>query len=440
MHRMSAANRVIPSGHTGQRLALLGLLVMLPNLATPVRAQVFNHPSNEEATINPVATRKVELANDKADLLPLSSFYDVKLPLGPGNSGDLLRSEPASGLQLPAGVSAIRIIYRSVSPAGTPVAASALVLLPAGQVGSDGWPVIAWAHGTTGVTRPCAPSLMRDIGYYAWAELSTLVDMGYAVVATDYQGLGSATRHPWVDKVTNAQDVVYSIPAAHAAVKTLSTHWVVMGHSQGGLAAAGVAELEGRLKDPSYLGSVAIAAPLDVEKVFARMDAPGADPLNNGYLGLLAMSLPAIDPNFAPAQILTPEAVKRLADAGDHCAAVDMAFLIDVPGGKVVKANWRSNSTVQAFFKRNAMTGPIAGPILLLASTDDESVPATTQDAAVARLCAGGATIDYVRYAGFGLDHDGIERATTGLRLRWIHDRFAGLPALSNCGSLAVKH
>jgi hypothetical protein len=212
-----------------------------------------------------------------------------------------------------------------------------------------------------------------------------------------------------------------------------------MGHSQGGLAAAGVAELEYREKDPGYLGSVAIAAPLDTEKVFARMDGPGVDSLNNGYLGVLARSLPATNPGFSPDQILTAEAIRRLDEAGNHCVTVDMAYLLDVPGGKVVKAGWRSNPSVQAFFRRNAVTGPIAGPMLVLASTDDESVPASTQDDAVARLCAGGAALEYVRYAGFGLDHDGIERATTGLRLRWIRDRFAGAPAHGNCGSLKVN-
>jgi alpha-beta hydrolase superfamily lysophospholipase len=430
------ADRLEPSDLARRTLGTLISLILLSSFSPPVMAQVFNHPSTGEETINAAAARNAELANDRADLIPISAFYDAKQPLEPWRPGELIRSEAAIGLQLPSGVSAIRILYRSVSPAGQPVAASGLVLIPAGPPPAGGWPVIAWAHGTTGVTRPCAPSLMKDIGYYAWAELSTLVDMGYAVVATDYQGLGTATGHPWADKITNAQDTIYSVPAAHAAVKNLSTRWVVMGHSQGGLTAASVGELEHSLKDPSYLGSVAIAAPLDLEKVFGRMDAPDADSLNNAYLVLLARSLPATYPNFTPDQILTPAAMKRLQEAGDHCVAVDMAFTFDLPRGEVVKANWRSNSTVQAFFKRNAMTGPIAGPMLILASTDDESVPATTQDDAVARLCAGGAAIDYVRYAGFGLDHDGIERATTGLRLRWIHDRFAGLPARTNCSSL----
>ena len=154
-------------------------------------------------------------------------------------------------------------------------------------------------------------------------------------------------------------------------------------------------------------------------------------------LALFARSLTTTYPEFSPDQILTTDAMNRLKEVGNHCVAVDMAFFFDLPRGNVVKSDWQSNAAVLGFFKRISVTGPIAGPMLVIASTDDESVPATTQDEAVARLCKSGAEIDYVRYAG--LDHDGIERATTGLRLRWIHDRFSGLPARSNCQSLQAK-
>ena len=40
-----------------------------------------------------------------------------------------------------------------------------MVLIPAGSAPVGGWPVIAWAHGTSGMARICAPSLMKDIEY-----------------------------------------------------------------------------------------------------------------------------------------------------------------------------------------------------------------------------------------------------------------------------------
>lgn len=415
-------------GGTRRRLAI-GMTILITPAAF---AQIFEHPGTEEARIDPAAARKVELAREAAVLLPLTDFYEASLPLGPGKLGDLIRSEPATDLNLSLGVKAVRILYRSQSPAKTPVPVSGVVLIPPGKPPAAGWPVIAWAHGTTGVARPCAPSLMKDLNY-GWSELSSLVDMGYAVVASDYQGLGGPTLHPYLDKITNAEDVIYSVPAARLAVKSLGLRWVVMGHSQGGLVAAGVAEIEYAHGSPGYLGAVSIAAAWDAEKVLTRMDTPDADPLNNAYLALVAQGLRAIDPQFTLDKMLTDSAIQRLKEAGSHCVEANMAFFFDLPQGSVIKEGWKQNPTVQAFFARDRLHGPIAGPMLVLASTDDESVPASTVDDNVVRLCATGAKIEYVRYAGYGLDHDGIERATTGMRLSWIRDRFEGLPSPSNC-------
>lgn len=52
-------------------------------------------------------------------------------------------------------------------------------------------PVIAWAHGTSGVARRCAPSLMKDVEY-GTEGLMPMVAAGFAVVATDSAGLGRA--------------------------------------------------------------------------------------------------------------------------------------------------------------------------------------------------------------------------------------------------------
>jgi hypothetical protein len=57
------------------------------------------------------------------------------------------------GYALPKGVRAVRILYHSRSASGQDVAASGVVLLPAGHPPVGGWPVIAWAHDTSGVAR-----------------------------------------------------------------------------------------------------------------------------------------------------------------------------------------------------------------------------------------------------------------------------------------------
>jgi alpha-beta hydrolase superfamily lysophospholipase len=394
--------------------------------------QLFEHPSS--TPIDPAYARKVELAHEAAMQVPISSFYDAPVPLGPGKAGALLRTESVTNLPLPDGATAVRILYLGRSPADTPVTVSGIVLVPTGKPPAGGWPVIAWAHGTTGVERICAPSLSKDLGTYEWIEINSLLDMGYAVVATDYQGLGTQGQHPYLDKITNAWDTIYSVPAARSAVKSLSPRWVAMGHSQGGLAVAGVAELEATSKDPNYLGAVAIAGAWDAEKVVVRMNEPGADPLNAGYLAMFARGLQAIDANYKPEQILSAQGMKRVQEEGQHCWEVEIAFTFDLPQGTIYKPEWRTNPTVRKIFERDRLHGPIAGPLLVIASTDDESIPAkTTVDENVERLCAAHSDVQYVRFAGIGIDHDGTERATMGLRYRWIQDRFSGLPTHPNC-------
>ena len=87
--------------------------------------------------------------------------------------------------------------------------------------------MIAWAHDLTGVARQCAPSLARNLQHGTF--LAMYVNMGYAVVATDYTGLGSNFGNAFADTPSNALDVIYSIPAARRALPQLGSRWIAMG-------------------------------------------------------------------------------------------------------------------------------------------------------------------------------------------------------------------
>ena len=98
--------------------------------------------------------------------------------------------------------------------------------------------------------------------------LSMYVKLGYAVVATDYAGLGTDFRNASVDMQSNATDVIYSIAAARSAVPQLGRRWIAMGESPGGLAALAVAQLEGGIRDPDYLGSIAVSGVADAKEFY----------------------------------------------------------------------------------------------------------------------------------------------------------------------------
>src|SRR6185437_14243520 len=199
--------------------------------------------------------------------LPLTKFYDTPHPLPPGKPGDLIRSTEFDEYDLPPEVNALRILYHSRTAAGEDVGISGVVLFPDAKPPAGGWPIIAWAHSWTGVARSCAPSLARNLQHGPF--LAMYAHLGYAVVATDYAGLGTATRSAFAEISANASDIIYSVAAARRALPQLGSSWVALGTGEGGMAVIGVAEMESSLHDPNYLGSVAISNLDDPQNLYA---------------------------------------------------------------------------------------------------------------------------------------------------------------------------
>src|ERR1700751_2462695 len=243
---------------------------------------------------------------ERANSLPVTALFSTALPAQHTKPGDLLAHEAFGGYALPAGVRARPLIYPSQDAEAHEVTASAAVLTPPGQPPKEGWPVIVWAHGTSGVARQCAPSLMKDL-YYGQEGLFAFLAAGFAVVAVDYHGLGTPGPHQYVDKLAQAHDVIYAVPAARAAEPALGRKWAVGGHSQGGVAAWGTAELENARRDPDYLGAVSVAGAARLQELFAHLSqTPGV----GFYLGFMAYGIRARFPQFQPADMLTPAAMR----------------------------------------------------------------------------------------------------------------------------------
>ena len=86
------------------------------------------------------------------------------------------------------------ILYTSRSPQGDRIAVSGSVSVPKGKAPKGGWPVISYAHGTTGAADSCAPTRVRPSSvvapYVAYVDpqLQDWIDAGYAVVRTDLPG------------------------------------------------------------------------------------------------------------------------------------------------------------------------------------------------------------------------------------------------------------
>lgn len=384
------------------------LLVVLPGLTT--RAQKVQQSQAPGASKRPDILRK----------FPLTSFYDTPVPLTPGKAGELIRSEPFDRYVLSSGVEAVRILYYSRSHNGELVASSGVVLYPDSKPPAGGWPVIAWAHEVTGVARTCGPSLMRNLLHGPF--LSMYVNLGYAVVASDYTGLGTSFRNAYADMRSNAQDVMYAVEAARSAVPGLGSKWVAMGMDEGGMAVVGVAELEHQKRDPTYLGGIAISRLTDVEDLVT----PATNQSHQMPL-LLAYGVKTVFPQFEPRDVLTAAALPFYDHLGEACSVRDAE---KVPVADMLKANWLDDKLVQDFFRENRLgTQTAEGPLLVVTSEGDPTFGATMK--VVMRLCKQGDRVLFNRYGEN--DPGAVIGDSTRDQMAWIQDRFAGRAAKGNC-------
>src|SRR3954451_3760875 len=182
--------------------------------------------------------------------------------------GQLLQSRKLTGE--PALTSAGKnwlVKYRSVGVDGKAITVSGTVSLPKGKAPKNGWPVISYDHGTTGIADQCAPS--RDAtdnpahlyNSYVYPLLNRWLKAGYAVVRTDYQGLGTAGAHQYLVGVAEGRSTLDIVRAAHSLDKRISNRFAIAGHSQGGHAALWAARLAPSWTPELKLGATVAFAP-----------------------------------------------------------------------------------------------------------------------------------------------------------------------------------
>jgi len=378
-------------------------------------------------------SREIGREFDAARAISASTFYRTLEAGERVAPGKLVRAEPATDFLLPPGVSAIRILYGTRTASNDEALASAVVLVPNGPPPANGWPLLAWAHGTSGVAMECAPSLMKSL-FYDWEGLYVYVTMGYAVVATDYTGLGTAGRHAYLDFRSNAADVINSVPAAHAAVPALGRKWVAIGHSQGGLAVLGVEELEAAKADSGFLGTVSLAGASDPGDAIDNALKIG-QPVLNGLIAFWVYGAQTLNPELELQRVLTPKALTVYKGSVEHgCSEASGAFS-ELRTDEMLQPGWRGVPQVRAFLERNRPgVRPTRGPMLLLGGGDDVLFTEAASRKVAQRICEAGGHMQRTVYPGLG--HDPLVYGSLADQMRWIADRFAGKAAPDNCPEL----
>jgi len=350
--------------------------------------------------------------------------------------GTLLQSAPFSR-GLPPGSRAWRILYATRTGAGTPAVASAIVLVPTAATARSR-PVIAWAHGTTGIVASCAPSLFGHPFPFVPA-LSQIIERGWAMVATDYIGLGvtgPAGVHSYLMGADEAHAVLDAVRAAHHLAGTeLSERMLVWGHSQGGHAALWTGIIApGYAPELSLAGVAALAPGSDLPEQVKRTQATLAGRLIDAYL-VTAYSEVYPDVRFdatvrGGARVLTRDIARRCLDGRRMLASVAEAHLL---GGSIFRAD-PSTGALGTRLRQNVPDGPIAAPVLIAQGLADPLVLPDTQAAFVAARCRAGQPLTYLTYPN--RDHVSLVAPGSPLiadLLAWSVGRLAGAPAGDRC-------
>jgi pimeloyl-ACP methyl ester carboxylesterase len=185
----------------------------------------------------------------------------------PGRHGTLIWSRNATGVVKLSNARYTKLVlYSSRTPQGAKDAISGSVAVPKGKPPKGGWPVITWAHGTTGVADICAPSRdgldpSANTGEsYINNDLNAWLQAGYAVLRTDYEGLGTPGKHPYLIGTSEGRSVLDIVAAARQLDPNISKRYLIAGHSQGGQAALFAAGLASSWQPKLNLrGTVAFA-------------------------------------------------------------------------------------------------------------------------------------------------------------------------------------
>jgi acetyl esterase/lipase len=171
------------------------------------------------------------------------AFYTPPKTLPKGTHGTPIWARALTGKAKLSSAKRNRLVlYRGQS--GTAI--SGTVHVPKGKAPKGGWPVVSWAHGTIGGADVCAPSRVGMPVQYDHALLNAWLKAGYAVVRTDYEGLGTPGPHPYLVGASQGRAVLDIVRAARKLDRSLGTRVVLAGHSQGGHAALWAGALANR--------------------------------------------------------------------------------------------------------------------------------------------------------------------------------------------------
>lgn len=371
-------------------------------------------------------------------------FYATACNFSNAEPGDVLKLQPynVSTLSIAPSLTAYKMQYVSIGMHEKKVPATAFITLPFTADAGRKSRLVAFSHGTIGTASGCAPSSAYNFyDYYTWEMLSIA---GYAVVGTDYAGLGNNyTSHKYVNPVLNGEDTYWSVVAARRAFPNLFTRrWTSMGHSQGGGAVWGLSENPRVAGSESgeYIGGVAVAPAVRIydQVVLAneQVTDPSADTASSKYIPLIAWAVQSVQPPSTKLDFMSEIARQRqpLIDKLQLCMYGAGSLDADLPYGGLKNLSASKNSEQLKNFQNTygaALGKKGFKDLLVLQGMGDQTVNYNITKLAYHTACEAGNPVRLSLYPG--LDHSPVLTASAPEWSRWLEERFSGIPASQHC-------
>ncbi|WP_241833118.1 alpha/beta hydrolase family protein [Streptomyces caatingaensis] len=345
---------------------------------------------------------------DRFPAVETSGFtYRIPQPLAPAPGGTPIAVRDRGPDAAFAGARRWTVLHHSADSRGADIPVSATLLVPDGPPPDGGRPVVAWAHGTTGVADACAPSHAADLGDPAYVrEIRAFLEAGYAVAATDYPGLGTPGMHSYLVGADEGNAVVDSVLAARRIVPGLAATWFAAGHSQGGQAALFAARAAGRAPGLRFGGAVAVAPASHLDAMLPGVIS-SHEPSQLTFALYSLAGLATADRSVDLPGLLGPAAARTADRVFGECLKDRHPSLAGVTTEQALPFG---PSRLAALGRTMAGYGnpdraAIAAPVLIVQGGDDQDVPARWTAQVAGNLRAlGSPAVTERTYPGSGHD------------------------------------
>ncbi len=336
------------------------------------------------------------------------AFYTPPEDLSQYQHGDLIWSRESDSDLGGGKTTNTLVLYAQEGLGKKTVGTSGFVSVPKGKAPAGGWPVITWAHGTTGIADQCAPTrldlddaepgsgaaLTKDL-------LNRWLDAGYAVVGTDYEGLGTPGVHPYLVGTAAGKGVLDIVRAAQELNPDISDRVLVAGHSQGGHSALWATSLAPYYaKELDVVGTIAIAPPSHLS-LAAEVALNGEVDVPAGFVAMILTGLETAYPGKVPVdELVNSRGVKLMPKTLDTCAAelFEPQNFGQLPMRKLA-ARQADPQKVKDLLDANDPSFPtVNGPILLVQGTADSIVPTVLTDTLRKTYKERGFDVTYAKY------------------------------------------